>query len=57
MDSKPWELVIYAGTDDEEVIDTYPTYGDATMDMMKRFPVSTQEDLGINIMKNGSTEY
>jgi len=57
MDSKPWELVIYAGTDDEEVIDTYPTYGDATMDMMKRFPVSTQEDLGIDIMKNGSTEY
>lgn len=53
----PWQLVQRAGWLNERVVGTYATYDDAYCALHEQYTPEEQDELDIDIMKNGSCEY
>jgi hypothetical protein len=53
----PWQVVERAGSVNERVIGTCATYDDAYCATRENYAPEEHDELGIDIMKNGSTEY
>jgi len=53
----PWQVVVHAGLDSERVVSTNATYDDAYCATRESYTPEEHDELGIDIMKNGSTEY
>lgn len=52
-----WEVVMHAGCNNEKVIATCESYSDALTAMDEQFTWDEQDELGVDILKNGSTDY
>lgn len=52
-----WQLAMYTGYNNERVLSTHATYDDAYCAMHEQFSDDEIEELGVDIMKSGSTEY
>jgi hypothetical protein len=53
----PWQVVEHAGRVNERVIGTHATYDDAYCATREIYVPEEHDELGIDIMKNGSMEY
>lgn len=57
MSRQPWELVMWAGTNREKVVGTYATSDDAYCAKHEQYTPEEQDELDIDIMRDGSCEY
>ena len=53
----PWQVVEQAGWANECVVSTHATYDDAYCATRENYAPEEHDELGIDIMKNGSMEY
>jgi hypothetical protein len=52
-----WQVVVHAGCTNERVSSSWRTYMDAYCAMTEQYTESEREELGVDILRNGSTEY
>lgn len=52
-----WQVVTHAGFTNEEVVSTWKTYDDAWCAMCESYSAFEREELNVDILRNGSTEY
>ena len=53
----PYELVIHAGCADQKILSRWPTFDEADIAKREQFTDEEREELDVDIMKFGSTEF
>ena len=57
MSKHTYQVVEFAGTDDETIVAEYPTIAKAAAYIKRHYGEDEIEELGVDILRDGSTEY